>query len=78
MLSVIATKRYIQTVKENSPINGSLSDSDDDSYPPRSSKKSTISREVSVQEKSSLTHFRSASRVIKALAMSMQRMLKWI
>ena len=46
MLSVIATKRYIQTVKENSPINGSLSDSDDDSYPPRSSKKSTISREV--------------------------------
>jgi hypothetical protein len=51
MLSVIATKRYIQTVKENSPINGSLSDSDDDSYPPRSSKKSTISREVSVQEK---------------------------
>ncbi len=42
MLSVIATKRYIQTVKKKSPINGSLSDSDDDSYPPRSSKKSTI------------------------------------
>ena len=53
MLSVIATKRYIQTVKEKSPINGSSSDSDDDSYPPLSSKKSIISREVTVQEKNS-------------------------
>ena len=69
MVSVIATKRYIQTVKEYSPINGSLSDSDDDSYPPRSSKKSTISREVNDQEKNSLTHFQCASRVIKASAM---------
>ncbi len=51
MLSVIVTKRYIQTVKEKSPINGSLSGSDDDSYPPRSSNKSLISREVTVQEK---------------------------
>ncbi len=50
-LSVIATKRYIQTVKEKSPINGSSSDSDDDSYPPRFSNKSLISREVTVQEK---------------------------
>ncbi len=48
MLSVNATKRYIQTVKEKSPINGSSSDSDDDSYPPLSSKKSIISREVTV------------------------------
>ena len=51
MVSVIATKRYIQTVKGYSPSNGSLSDSDDDSYPPRSSKKSTISREVNDQVK---------------------------
>ncbi len=53
MLSVIATKRYIQMVKEKSPINGSSSDSDDDSYPPLSSKKSINSREVTVQEKNS-------------------------
>ena len=50
-LSVIATIKYIQTVKEKSPINSSSSDSDDDSYPPRSSKKSIISREVTDQEK---------------------------
>jgi hypothetical protein len=78
MLSVIATKRYIQTVKENSPINGSLSDSDDDSYPPRSSTSLPFQEKLVFRKKSSLTHFQSASRVIKASAMSMQRMLKRI
>jgi hypothetical protein len=75
MLSVIATKRYIQTVKEKSPINGhrlilmmilihlvlpiSLS----------------FQEKSLFRKKNSLTHFQSASRVIKASAMLMHRML---
>ncbi len=78
MLPVIATKKYIQTVKEKSPVNSSSSDSDDDSYPPRSSKKSIISREVSVQEKKFIDTLPKCLRVIKASAMSMHRMLKQI